>query len=224
MVEQFSEEYLASVLASVGEHLVVPDVDRLWAPPPRLRRLRVAAAAAVVVATGGVAIAPVREAVADWFGFGSTGFERVVPEAGDPTGLPPLEAGLPTVSASQAAALLGRPLPAVGGLGEPDRIGLPPEGGVLLAWDKASTTLWTLPTVDPPTVRLRKLLDDYDVVEPVEDLGDGAVSVHGDHVLMTPHRRIAASSVVLWIDAGYEYRLEGDLPLEEMLRLARSTS
>jgi hypothetical protein len=221
VADRFSDECLASVLASVGEELVLPDVDQLWAPP-RLRRLRVAAAAVVVVTTGGVAIAPVREAVADWFGFGSTAFERVEPEAGDPTGLPPLDAGLPTVSASQAAALLGRLLPTVAALGEPDRIGLPPEGGVLLAWDESSTTLWALPTVDPPAVRLRKLLDDHDVVEPVEDLGEGAVSVHGDHVLTTPNRRVAASSVVLWIDAGYEYRLEGDLPLDELIGIARS--
>jgi hypothetical protein len=132
---------------------------------------------------------------------------------------------LPTVSRAEAEAVLGRPLPHVDaarfGLGEPDRIALPPEGGVLLGWDHAATTLWVRTTVDPAETRMRKLLDDYATVQPVADLGEGAVSVVGDHVLATPHRRVAAGSVVLWIDDGFELRLESDLGIDTTVSIAR---
>ena len=116
MAEPHSDEHLAQVLASVGDHLVVPEVGP-WSPASRGRRpggRRVVGAAAAallgVAVAGGLGITPVREAVADWFGFGSTGFERVAPDEADPTGLPPIDAGLPAVSRTDAEAVLGRPL------------------------------------------------------------------------------------------------------------------
>jgi hypothetical protein len=232
MAEPFSDEHLARVLASVGDHLVVPEVDDAWSPaaPGRRRvgrRVVAGAAAAVlgVTVAGGVGLTPVREALASWFGLGSTGFERVAPDEADPTGLPPLDAGLPTVSRTGAEAVLGRPLPhldaARSGLGEPDRIALPPEGGVLLGWDRGATSLWVRTTEDPAETRMRKLLNDYAVIKPVADLGEGAVSVAGDHVLATPNRRVAAGSVILWIDEGIEFRLESDLGVDAMVSIAR---
>jgi hypothetical protein len=231
MAEQLSDEHLAQVLASVGDLLVIPEVDP-WSPASRGRgggrRVVGAAAAALLGVTlaGGLGTTPVREAVADWFGFGSTGFERVGPDEADPTGLPPIDAGLPTVSRTEAEAVLGRPLPHLDaarfGLGEPERIALPPEGGVLLGWDHAAATLWVRTTEDPAETRMRKLLDDYATVRPVADLGEGAVSVVGDHVLATPHRQVAAAgSVVLWIDQGVEFRLESDLGIDAALSIAR---
>src|SRR5688500_13667657 len=105
MAEPLSDEHLAVVLASVGDHLVVPEIDDTWSPVSAGhrrggRRVVGAAAAALlgVALAGGLGITPVREAVADWFGFGSTGFERVAPDEADPTGLPPLDADLPNVS------------------------------------------------------------------------------------------------------------------------------
>jgi hypothetical protein len=232
MAEPLSDEHLARVLASVGDHLVVPEVDDAWSPASSGRRRggrravgAVAAAVLGVTVAGGVGITPVREAVADWFGLGSTGFERVAPGGADPTGLPPLEAGLPIVSRTDAEAVLGRPLPHLDpsrlGLGDPERIALPPEGGVLLGWDRGATSLWVRTTEDPAATRMRKLLDDSDAVQPVAGLGEGAVSVTGDHVLATPHRRVAAGSVVLWIDEGIEFRLESDLGVDAMVSIAR---
>jgi hypothetical protein len=232
MAEPLSDEHLAVVLASVGDHLVVPEIDDTWSPVSAGhrrggRRVIGAAAAALlgVALAGGLGITPVREAVADWFGFGSTGFERVAPDEADPTGLPPLDADLPNVSRADAEAVLGRPLPHLDaarfGLGEPDRIALPPEGGVLLGWDHGATSLWVRTTEDPAATRMRKLLDDSAAVEPLADLGEGAVSVTGDHVLATPHRRVAAGSVVLWIDEGIEFRLESDLGVEATESIAR---
>jgi hypothetical protein len=56
----------------------------------------------------------------------------------------------------------------------------------------------------------------------VGGLGDAAVFVGGDHVLTTPHRRLAADSVVLWVRDGFEYRLEADTERARMLDLARA--
>jgi hypothetical protein len=232
MAEPFSDDHLARVLASVGDHLVVPEVGDAWSPAssgrrPVRRRVVAAAAAAVlgVTVAGGVGLTPVREALASWFGLGSTEFERVAPDDADPTGLPPLDAGLPTVSRTGAEAVLGRPLPHLDaarfGLGEPDRIALPPEGGVLLGWDRGATSLWVRTTEDPAETRMRKLLNEYAVIKPVADLGAGAVSVAGDHVLNTPNRRVAAGSVILWIDEGIEFRLESDLGVDAMVSIAR---
>jgi hypothetical protein len=47
------------------------------------------------------------------------------------------------------------------------------------------------------------------------------VSVAGSHVLATPNRRVAAGSVVLWIDEGIEFRLESDLGVDAMVSIAR---
>jgi hypothetical protein len=236
MAEPFTDDRLALVLASVGEHLVVPDVDVVPAPGDRglrrspgartARRRVVAAAIAAGVGLGvGAGVAPVREAVADWFGLGSTGFERVAPEdadAADPHGLPPLDAGLHSVSESAAESVLGRPLPSFAGttLGEPDRIVLPPESGVLLVWEKDATSLWIKSNEDPAYVLVDKLLDSYDTVEPLDDLGEGAVFVEGDHVLATPYRRVAAGTVVLWVDDGLELRLESDRPVDDLVTTA----
>jgi hypothetical protein len=232
MAEPLSDEQLARVLASVGDWLVVPEVDDAWSPasPGRRRGGRrvvgaIAAAVLGITVAAGVGITPVRQAVAGWFGFGSTGFERVPPGEADPTALPPLAAGLPIVSRTDAEAVLGRPLPHLDpsrlGLGDPERIALPPEAGVLLGWDRGATSLWVRTTEDPAETRMRKLLDDYAVVEPVVDLGEGAVSVTGSHVLATPNRRVAAGSVILWIDEGIEFRLESELSMDAMVSIAR---
>jgi hypothetical protein len=156
--------------------------------------------------------------------FGSTRIERVDPQQGDPSALPPIDAGLPPISQADAAVVLGRPLPTIADptLGIPNLIAVAPEGAVLLGWDHGSTTLWIRPTADPADLRMAKLLDEIDTVEPVASLGDGAVVVEGDHVLTTPYRHVAAGTVLLWIDDGLEYRLESDLGLEAMLSIARS--
>jgi hypothetical protein len=97
----------------------------------------------------------------------------------------------------------------------------PPEGGVLLGWDDGES-LWVRPSADPLEVVIQKLLDDYDTAARETGLGDAAVSVIGDHVLTTPRRRVAADSVVLWVDDGYEYRLETDAGRAELMATARA--
>jgi hypothetical protein len=233
MVDALSDERLDAILTSVGEHLVVPQAPESITPvgTRRGRSRHPLAAAAVAVAILLVVVAatlnPVQDAIADmfeWLDIGSTRVERTEPGAADPAGLQPITADLPTVSRERAQQALGRPLPRTRrmGLGAPDAIATPPEGGVLLAWRREGTSLWIRPTADPPGVMLQKLLDEHDTVERVTGLGDAAVSVGGPHVLATPHRRIAAESAVLWIDDGVEYRLESTARRAQLLAMARA--
>ena len=59
-------------------------------------------------------------------------------------------------------------------------------------------------------------------VEPVEGVGDAALYVEGTHILETPGRKLAARSVLLWVQDGVEYRLESDLSRDEMIDVAKS--
>jgi hypothetical protein len=232
MAEPWTDERLAAVLASVGEHLDTAPrraSEPAGRPPPARRTRAVLAAAAAVALLAlalGSLVAPVREAVADWLGIGATRIERgpAGDRRNDPPGLPSLDEGLPALSAADAEAMLGRPLPDVDdvrGLGPPDRLVRAPEGGVILAWDGGETTLWVHEVVDPER-GLRKLGTMSTRVEDVEGLGDAALSLDGAHVLATPDRRIAAANVVIWVDDGFEHRLESRLPLPELIETARS--
>jgi hypothetical protein len=230
VADTWSDERLDAVLGSIGEHLVVPPAPDVAAIAPRrsrrpaVRALVAAGAAALAIVVAATTINPVQDAIAeavDWLGIGSTRVERAEPEAADPRGLPAFEAGLPRISASEAERLLGRPLPASAPLGPPAVIAAPPEGGVLLGWDDGAS-LWVRPSADPLEVLIQKVLDEYDTAARETGLGDAAVSVIGDHVLTTPHRRVAADSVVLWVDDGYEYRLEADAGRTELVTTAHA--
>ena len=67
-----------------------------------------------------------------------------------------------------------------------------------------------------------KLIDAGQDAEPIDGLGDAALTVTGEHILETPYRRVRAGPVVLWTDADTEYRLESDLDLATMLDIARA--
>jgi hypothetical protein len=232
MIDPWSETRLAQVLASVGEHLDTdpatatsrPVVSRLRPAWPTRRWLAVAAALVAVVVAATLAIAPVREAVADFLGIGSTSVEVVPEPEADPVGLPTIDDGLADLDRSAAESRLGHALPDVDGtqLGEPDRIASMPEGGVLLAWSNGATTLWLHDAVMPVDDLYRKLIDAGQDAEPIDALGDAALTVTGDHILETPYRRVRAGTVVLWTDAGVEYRLESELDLATMLDIARA--
>jgi enoyl-CoA hydratase/carnithine racemase len=120
-------------------------------------------------------------------------------------------------------------------LGEPDMTARAPEGGVILAWSDGSTTLWVRRTgsagqaigafVKRPTGGRADAGDAEDAglrVETVPGLGEEALVVDGAHVLETPGRALAATTAVLWLDAGREYRLEGTAPAERLVAVARS--
>jgi len=204
---------------------------RPGAPRRRARRARRLLVAAVIVAAVGVvgsAVAPVREAVAGWLGIGSTEIVRVPPGEGedvgegDPSGLPHLGDDLVPVDQASAERRLQDPLPDTSetGLGPAEVLALPPEGGVIMAWDDGATTLWVRGDERPAGEIVSKLLTFDDRLERIDGLGEDAAIVEGAHVLGTPQRRLAAGTVLVWIDDGFEYRLESDLGRERMLAIA----
>ena len=232
MTEPWSEARLATVLVSVGEHL---DTDPGTATATateahvfrsaRSRRWLAIAAAIVAVLVGAtLAITPVREAVADFLGIGSTGIEVVPESEADPAGLPTIDAGLADLTTSAAESRLGQALPDVAptSLGEPDRIMAMPEGGVLLAWADGATTLWIHDASMPGEMLFKKLVDAGQDARPIDGLGDAALMVTGEHVLETPYRRVKAGTVLLWTDGAAEYRLESDLDETTMLDIAHA--
>jgi hypothetical protein len=235
MIDPWSETRLTQVLASVGEHLDTdPARAMAHAPMPALSRLRpswpprrwlaVAAMITAVVVAATLAIAPVREAVADFLGIGSTSIDVVPGPDADPVGLPTIDEGLIDLSRSAAESRLGHALPDVAGtpLGEPDRIASMPEGGVLIAWSDGATTLWIHDAMMPTDDLSRKLIDAGQDAEAIDGLGDAALTVTGDHILETPYRRVRAGTVVLWTEGDTEYRLESDLDLSTMLDIAHA--
>ncbi len=224
MADLFSEARLEVVLMSVGEHLVVDaPVPAKRASSVWPRRLAIAAAVVVALLVVTMAIAPVREAVADWLGIGSTHIVKV--EGGiDATDLPTIRDGLKVISRADAETALRAPLPEVPVLGEPDVLVRAPEGGVVMGWAKGDTTLWVHGMSLEPGPFLDKLLAAGERVEPVEGVGEDALYVEGTHVLETPARRLAARSVLLWVEDGREYRLESDLARDELIEIAKSVS
>ena len=220
MADAFSDARLETILMSVGDHLVV-DAGPVRAASPWPRRLAIAAVVLIVVLFVSVAIAPVREAIADWLGIGHTRIVKV--EGGvDATGLPSIQERLTPISRDEAEAALQHPLPTVTDLGDPDLLVRSPEGGVIMGWTKGDTTLWVHAEGLEPGPFFDKLLATGEQVEHVTGVGDDALYVEGTHILETPGRKLAARSVLLWVDGGVEYRLESNLGRDEMIAIAHS--
>ena len=109
-------------------------------------------------------------------------------------------------------------------LGPPARWWSIPEGGVVAEWPTSATTLWVASVSDDfGSVILDKLVGSGESVTELADLGGppGGVAIAGDHLLVTPHRTIAAASVVAWTERGRMFRLEStDVPLDELIGVA----
>jgi hypothetical protein len=224
VAETFSDARLEAILVSVGELLVVAvDSPATTHPASRWpRRLAVAAAVLVVALVATLAVAPAREAVARWLGIGSTRIERVPGGDSDPSGLPTISNALTPASVEDAEDALGETLPVVEALGPPEAVYMPPEGGVILSWREGSTTLWIRDPDFAPEMFVKKLVEAGEPAESVAGVGDEALIVEGTHILETPHRRVAAGTVLLWVDGAEEYRLESDLDRAAMIEIARS--
>jgi hypothetical protein len=234
MPEAWTEERVILALAALRDELQVPD-EPLTVPVgvelrrarPRRDRALVAAGIAALATVAVLAVAPAREAVADWLGLGSTEV-RIVPTTSVPAtagpSLPSLADGARVVDEQGAAAELGRPLPAVGRADTDARpeLAVPVEGGVLVRWPGRDETLWIHGPTPAGASYLKKLAAAQEDIGPVDGLGDGALWLAGPHLLETPGRLLAADHVLLWIDDGLEWRLEGDLPRDEMVAIARN--
>lgn len=232
MTDEFTTEQLEVVLASIGRHLEIPQptIELVVAgptgeSPTRRRRWTglLATAASVAIVLGGVALVPsTRAAVADLLGIGSTRVEITGEDAVTETDLPQVASGLTRITVDDATTILGGDLPDGDrtALGPPEAIYRMPEGGVLLAWQEDTATLWIRPTTDADVI-LRKLLGSGESVETVDDLGTEALLITDAHLLQTPRRRLAAQQVLLWYDDDREYRLEASTSPAELIELAR---
>jgi hypothetical protein len=219
---RLDDDRLAIVLASIGEHLVVDGVGEAPASPefrPLWRPLLVAAVTLAVIAGAVVAIAPARRAVSGWLRIGR--IELDVDRRTDSTGLPSLTDAARLIEPSVADDLLGQPTPEVDttSLGAPTHWWTIPEGGVVVGWPDGETSLW-LTTAAGGEELVEKIVAAESAVTELPDLGDGGAAVQDSHVLRTPHRRVAADSVVIWADGDLTWRLEGTTELEELIDVA----
>jgi hypothetical protein len=229
---RLDDDRLAAVLASVGEHLVVDvsvvDVSVLEGSGQRQatagravwRPLLIAAAVIAVIAGAVLAIAPARRAVGGWFGAGriDVEFDRTAA----PAGLPAFTDAAERIEPDTAARLLGRPMPPVdrSSLGAPNGWWTVPEGGVVVGWPGGDTSLWVVSVEGDGGDLVKKVATGSNVVSELPNLGDGGIAVSGDHVLQTPHRRVRATSVVVWTDGDLMLRLDGTRPPAELIAIA----
>jgi hypothetical protein len=225
------DDRLAQVLASIGALLVTDEAAARAPSRARPRRsaalvMSFAAAVAIVVAVVVVAVAPIRHTVADWLGIGSTRIEiDPTPPPAATAPLSPIGLGLPRIDRAAAEQSLGSTLPALDStpLGAPMGYAAMPEGGIVVLWPN-DTTLWIHRAQMPTGVLFDKMVSAATQVQRVDDLGDDALVVTGDHVLRTPHRLIEAATTVLWTDGDLEYRLDADRSVDEMIDLARQVA
>jgi hypothetical protein len=219
MADSWTDERLDAALFAVADILDVPSDERLVVarPAPRARRRwpLLVAAAVVLVVIGVVAIAPARDTVARWFG---VSIER----DDGATARGSFADDVTAIDVDDAIARTGLTPAAFDAtsLGRPDAAGIPPEGGVLLAWRDGATTLWVRSGEDDVVV-VKKLVGSGGS-ELIEDLGDYAILIDDDHVLDTPARRVAAGRVLWWLDDGRQWRLESDLDAATMLAVGRA--
>jgi RNA polymerase sigma factor (sigma-70 family) len=224
-VERLSEREMAAALDCAPGTVK----SRLSRATVRLRlQLATVIAVVVVVSLAVGLIAPVREAVADWLGIGSTRVDHEPVEEGRKR--PAVGEGLSPATAAEVDRELGATPTSLGldtsDLGPAPLVALAPEGGVVLAWSEGATTLWVRPKAgdgQPAATFLKRPAGAPGLgVRDVSGLGDEALVIEGAHVLDTPGRSLAATTVVLWLDGGREFRLEASVPADRLVAIAQS--
>lgn len=223
---------LDDVLASVGRHLVVDSsaddagalaVDAAGQWTRMRRRLLVAAIVGAVLAGSIASIPPARRAVGGWLRAGRIEVSVDPNAAIDPTLPSFLDAATP-IAPGDAHDVLGGAAPdlASTSLGPPTGWWTVPEGGVVVTWDEGTTSLWILPVDIPDYWFIDKMTTNRDVVVELPELGDGGFAVRWAHLMQTPHRLVAADSVVVWAAGTLMFRLESDLDLDDLIATAES--
>lgn len=232
---------LGTRIQSAIEELDVPDVDlvkpvlaqlQLGSAPDRARRpqLVFALAAVVLVLVGIVAIAPAREAVANWLGIGATEIQPVeqleLPETSSVDSL-----GDPPATADGDEIAMPNPIPS---LGEPTGVFDDENRGRSYTWPAAdglsaiaNSEIAVVLSVRPAdrVLSLKQVFADDEFGEvQFPTFADGRVGfwIGGQHVLVTSgsSRPVAANQVLLWVVDDVEFRLETALALPEVMVLA----
>jgi hypothetical protein len=138
--------------------------------------------------------------------------------------------GETSLRAARATVSFPIPLPAYPQyLGEPDHVFLQGSGDgqfVVLVWlqeNQAAQAELVLYVIGE-AVQLNKGVPE--VIEAVEVLGELAILTRGAHLLTTEgseqYAKLVNAPTLIWVQDGITYRLEADLPLDEMIRIAES--
>ncbi len=227
MTEWTTDADLGTALIDLGAHLAVSE-HSLW---PRVnarldehdtRRAvwplwAVAAAVIAVITIAIVSIAPARHAVADLFGIGATHVQHV-------DRLPDTEASPPLPSKGDRAVLaeqlaqnhLFEPDAALAG--EPVAWLVDPNGETVVAYQDVALSQRALAGAVPSVKRYGGKGN----VQFVQVGDEPAVYVGGEHTRTIDGHTFRSGNALIWDSGGVELRLEGGLPLDQILTIARS--
>jgi hypothetical protein len=227
MTDRSPDEALGVALLDLASRLrmpaqsIWPEVEARITATPALRgrrrsRLLVAALVLAAVLIAVAAIAPARQAVADFLGIGSTEV-RVVEhgaEGAPPKRLAPVDDVDPLRAQLRAAGLV---------LPDPSLVGEPIAAQVRLG----SETLLGFADVvlaqrHEGGVPVLKRVSGRSRVEAAQVGDTAALWIEGRHTRQVGNRVVRSESALVWVAYGLELRLEGDLPRERMLAIARS--
>jgi len=220
---------LGAALIDLGTHVSVPP-HSLW---PRVQaRLderatrragwplwAVAAAVIAVITIAIVSIAPVRHAVADLLGIGATHVEHVerLPGA-EPSPALPSTGDRAALARQLARRHLFAPDAALAG--DPVAWRVDPDGETAVAYENVTLSQRALGGAAPSVKRYAAGAN----VQFVEVGNEPAVYVGGEHTRTIDGHTFRSTSALIWDQDGTELRLEADLPVDQMLTLARSVT
>lgn len=205
--------------------------DRIAAPRRTLARQRVLRAAGLALALAIIAVLAVpdwRARALDWLQIGAV---RLADEGETPAAtVTPLESildmpGRTTLDGAQAAVDFPIRLPAA--LPAPDAVFVQhdPYPLVILVWLEADAPPLSVHQIDTRNVVIKEYTG---AIERVEVNRADAVWLSGPHNLdilpgdNTLIRRYVDSNVLFWEEGAITYRVEGDLALDEAIRIAES--
>jgi hypothetical protein len=224
VTEWASDADLGAALLDLGSHVAVPEhslwprvraeLDERIAPRSAWPLWVVVAAVIAVIALAVVSIAPARHAVADLLGIGATEVQHVdrLPAAG--TTRPLRTSG--NISHQLARAQLFEPSAAL--VGDPVAARIDPVGETVVAYENVVLSQRPVAGAVPSIKRYAGEAN----VQFVK-LGDvPAIYVGGEHTRTIDGHTFRSGNALIWEHDEVELRLEGDLPLDEMLAVARS--
>jgi hypothetical protein len=226
VTEWVSDDDLGAALLDLGAHIAVPehslwsrvraDLDERRSPRAAWPLWIVVAAVIAVVALAIVSIAPARHAVADLLGIGATEVQHVerIPAAQTTRPLP-TNGG---VSQRLARAHLFEPSAAL--VGDPVAGRVDPAGETVVAYEHVVLSQRPVAGAVPSIKRYAGEANVQFV-----NVGDlPAIYLGGGHTRTIDGHTFRSGNALIWENDGIELRLEGDLPLDEMLAVARSVT
>jgi hypothetical protein len=228
MTEWTTDADLGAALIDLGAHVAVPE-HSLWTRvraglderAPRRAVLPIwavaAAVIAVVVVVAIVSIAPARHAVADLLGIGATEVQHVDRLPGTEASPPLPSAGDPAALAAQLAAH-GLFAPDVAVAGAPVAWRVDPKHETVVAYRRATLSQRAVEGAVPSIKQYAGAAG----VQFVTVGNEPAIFVPGEHTRTVAGHTFRSTSALIWDDDGIELRLEGDLPLDQLLAVARS--